>query len=112
MAQVGIATGLRAGRPGFDSRQGKIFLFSTVSRPALGATQPPIQWVPEVKRPRREADHSPPSAAEVKKGRSIPPLQHTPSWRSVYVITHRDNFVLTVLSKYSRPSWVCCCVPI
>jgi hypothetical protein len=28
---------LRAGRPGFDSRQCKIFLFSTASRPTLGA---------------------------------------------------------------------------
>jgi hypothetical protein len=37
----------RAGRPGFDSRQGQeIFLFATVSRPALGPTQPPIQSVP------------------------------------------------------------------
>jgi hypothetical protein len=39
-------------------------------RPALGSTQPPIQWVPgvispRVKRPRHEADHSPPSEAEV-----------------------------------------------
>jgi hypothetical protein len=36
-----------------------------------GAFQPPIQWVPGVlisgvKRPRREADHSPSSGAEVK----------------------------------------------
>jgi hypothetical protein len=42
------------------------------SRTALGPTQPPIQWVPGalslgVKRPRREADHSPPSSAEVKE---------------------------------------------
>jgi hypothetical protein len=37
----------------------KIFLFSTVSTPDLGPTQPPIQWVPEVKRPEREGDHSP-----------------------------------------------------
>jgi hypothetical protein len=34
-------------------------------------TQPPIQWVPGtlslgVKRPGREADHSPPSSAEVE----------------------------------------------
>jgi hypothetical protein len=35
----------RAGGPGFDSRQCKIFLFSTASRPTLGPTQPPIQWV-------------------------------------------------------------------
>jgi hypothetical protein len=27
------------------SRQCKIFLFSTASRPTLGPTQPPIQWV-------------------------------------------------------------------
>jgi hypothetical protein len=37
---------LRAGRPGFDSQQCKIFLFSTASRPTLGPTQPPIQCVP------------------------------------------------------------------
>jgi hypothetical protein len=27
----------------------------------------PIQWVPGVKRPGREADHSPPASADVKK---------------------------------------------
>jgi hypothetical protein len=58
---------------GTDSRWGlEIFLFSTASRTALGPTQPPIQWVPGalslgVKRLGREADHSPPSSAEVKK---------------------------------------------
>jgi hypothetical protein len=26
--------------------KGKIFLFSTTSRPALRPTQPPIQWIP------------------------------------------------------------------
>jgi len=40
-----------------------IFLFAIASRPALGPTQPPIQWVPEAlylgkKRPGPEADHS------------------------------------------------------
>jgi hypothetical protein len=48
-----------------------IFLFTTASKPALGPTQPPTQWVPEtptqeVKRPGREADNSPQSSAEVK----------------------------------------------
>jgi hypothetical protein len=49
----------------------ELFLFATASRPELGPTQPPIQRIPwalslGVKRPRREADHSPPSSAEVK----------------------------------------------
>jgi hypothetical protein len=57
----------------FDSRQGLgIFLFITASGTALVPTQPPIQWVPGnlflvVKRPVREADHSPPSSAEAKE---------------------------------------------
>jgi hypothetical protein len=41
--------GLRAGRPrGRSSSPGMVenFLFSTASRPALGPTQLPIQWVP------------------------------------------------------------------
>jgi hypothetical protein len=60
------SAGLRAGWPGFESRQGLgIFPFTTASRPALGPTQHTIQWVPEapslgVKRPVREADHSHP----------------------------------------------------
>jgi hypothetical protein len=57
----------------FESRQDLgIFLFTTASRPASGPTQPPIQWVPGalsfgVKRPGCEANHSPPSSAEVKE---------------------------------------------
>jgi hypothetical protein len=50
----------------------KNFLLSTSSRPVLGFTQVPIQCVPRalsqgVRRPGREADHSPPASAEVKK---------------------------------------------
>jgi hypothetical protein len=58
---------------GIDSRWGlEIFLFTTVSRTALGPTQSPTQWVKGafplgVKRPEREAGHSPPSSAEVKE---------------------------------------------
>jgi hypothetical protein len=55
---------VRDGRPGFDSRQRQdIFLYSTASRPSLGPTQPPIEWVPMgcflgEKRPGSEANHS------------------------------------------------------
>jgi hypothetical protein len=53
---------------GFDSPRGKgIFIFATASGPALGSTQPPIQWVPEALSPERETDHSHPSKAEVKE---------------------------------------------
>jgi hypothetical protein len=50
----------------------EIFLFTTASRTAVGTTQSPTQWVPEilslgVKRPGREADHSPPSSADIKE---------------------------------------------
>jgi hypothetical protein len=66
---------LRAGRPRDRSSspgRDKNFLFSKSSRPALVSTQPPIQWVPGalssgIKLPGREADHSPPTSAEVKK---------------------------------------------
>jgi hypothetical protein len=74
-SSVGIALGYGlndwGSRVRFPAGAG-IFLFTTASRTALGPTQPPIQWVPGalslgVKRPVREADHSPPSSAEVKE---------------------------------------------
>jgi hypothetical protein len=37
---------------------------------------------PGVKRPGREADHSPPASVEVKKCGSIHPLHQKPSWCS------------------------------
>jgi hypothetical protein len=69
---------LRTGRPGFDPRQRqRIFPLTCASRPALGPTQPPVQWVPGGSfpggkgRPGRDADHSPPSSAEVKKEQEL-----------------------------------------
>jgi hypothetical protein len=72
---VGIATSYGVDDQGVGVRVtvgSRIFLFSKSSIPALRPTQPPIQWVPGVlslgvKRPGREADHSPPTSAEVKK---------------------------------------------
>jgi hypothetical protein len=69
---------LQARRPGFESRYGRDFLFSTASGPALRPIQSPIKWVagalfPWVKRLGRDTDHSPPSGAEDKKGGAIFP---------------------------------------
>jgi hypothetical protein len=55
------------------------FMFPTASRPALGLTDLPIEWVtgaasPGVKRQGRDADHFHPSSAEFKNGGGIPPL--------------------------------------
>jgi hypothetical protein len=57
------------------------FLYSIASTLALEPIQPPIQWVPAalslgLKWHGREADHSPPSRAEVNNGGAIPPLPH------------------------------------
>jgi hypothetical protein len=85
---VGIATGFGLGDRGFgvESSRVKNFHFSTSSKPTLGPTHPPIQWVPRplspgVKRKGREADHSPQTSAEVKKCGPIHLLPHTRSWR-------------------------------
>jgi hypothetical protein len=75
VSAVGIGTGYGLDDlGGRSSSPGKVknYLFSTSSGSALGPTQPPIQCVPGalspvVKRQRLEADHSPPTNAEVKK---------------------------------------------
>jgi hypothetical protein len=79
-----------------------ISLYTQASRPALGPTQPPIQWIPEALCPGvqlevREAERSLPSSAEDKNGEAITPLSHTSSWHGACLIKHRDNFTFTFL---------------
>jgi hypothetical protein len=69
-SSVSIATGYGLDGPGIESQW--VCDFSLTSRPPLGPTQPPVQWVPGsfqgVKQLGRGADHPPPSSAEVTKG--------------------------------------------
>jgi hypothetical protein len=76
-SSVGITTGWTVGirfPVGAD-----IFLPSTATRLAVRLIKPPIQCVPGMKRPGREADHSLPSSVEVKNGGAILPLPDTSS---------------------------------
>jgi hypothetical protein len=88
---------LRAGQPrGRSSSPGRVknFLFSTLSRLAIGSIQPPIQWVLGafslgIKRTGLEADHSPPTSAEVKINMDV--YIHSPIRLNGTVVKHRDN---------------------
>jgi hypothetical protein len=62
-SSVGTVTHYGLEVPEIESRCGRDFPHP--SRPTLGPTQPPIQWVPEVKRPGSGVDR--PSSAEVKE---------------------------------------------
>jgi hypothetical protein len=80
---VGIAKDYGLDGPG--SIPGSAIFFFSPQRP--DRPRPHIQLVPGalspgVKRQGREADHSPPSSADVKKGGPIPPLPHISSWHS------------------------------
>ena len=67
--RVRIATRYGLEGPGVESRWG--LDFPHPSRPALGPTQPPMQWVPglspAVKRPGRGVDQPPHLAPKLKK---------------------------------------------
>jgi hypothetical protein len=80
----------------------KNFLFPTWSRPALGPTQLPIQWVQGalslgIKRQGRErlTTHFQ-SVPRTKKCGSIQSLPHTPSWRNASLVKDMDNFTFAL----------------
>ena len=68
-SSVGIATAYGLSGLGTETQWGRDFLH--LSRPALGPTQPPAQWVPHFPRGKewlgRNADSSPPSSSVVRK---------------------------------------------
>jgi hypothetical protein len=103
---VGIATGYGLDERGVGVRVSVgSRIFSSPRRPdrALGSTQPPIKWVPGVlslgvKRPGREADHSPPASAEVEENVDL--YIHFPTRLHGVVlklVKHRDKFTYFLL---------------
>jgi hypothetical protein len=60
-----LRTGRQRGRS-LSPGRGKNCLHFISSRPVLVPTYSPSHWVPGLKRPGREADHSPPVSAEIK----------------------------------------------
>jgi hypothetical protein len=60
-----LATDWTTGRSSFDTRQKQEdFPLTSVSRPALGPTKPPVQWVPGILSPG------------VTRGRGVTPTTH------------------------------------
>jgi hypothetical protein len=65
---------------GWNSSPGRNKRFIVLQTGSGAHTAVPWALSPGVKRPGREADHSPPTIAEVKRRGSIHPFPHTSSW--------------------------------
>jgi hypothetical protein len=99
---------------GLNCQLGQEIVLSAASRLAQGPTQPPALWAVEVvslgvKWLGHEANHSPPSNAEVRKAWSytfIPPYTFMMWCLIIYyhelIIKHRDN--LTIYIYFFHPS--------
>jgi hypothetical protein len=73
ISSAGLVTGY--GMHGWSSIPGRGKRFFSTPQSLDGLWDPPsLQWVPGVKRAGPEADHSPPSNTQVKKGGATPPL--------------------------------------
>ena len=98
---VGIATDYELDGSGIKSWCGEIFL---PSRPALGPTQHPVQWVPGLSRdkvrPGRAANHSPPSSAEVLKEWSY---NSTPLWATTGSVTGLLSLLYSLHNEEFNP---------
>ena len=91
-SSVGIATGYRLDGPGIEARWGRDF--SHLSRPALGPTQPPIQWVPGL-------------SQEVKNSRGVTLTRH-----SLLVLVGHERVELYLYSPYGPYSLYRATVPV
>ena len=99
---VGIGTRYELVGSGIESRWGRNFPHPP--RPALGRTQPPIQWLPDlfpgVKRPEPGFNHPPPSSTEVKERVEL--YLYSPSGLSYPVL---GRTLLIIWQFFNKISW-------
>ena len=102
---VGVVTDLRVGRPRnrglIPGRDKRLCDCTRTSRPALGPTQPRIEWGLESVA-RAWSCLLPPSVAEVKNVGVIPVLRHRPSRCS------QETSVLLPAGQSNLPFSICC----
>jgi hypothetical protein len=77
----------------------EFFLFTTASRPDLGPTHPPIQWIPGKlaaveKLSGHDVDHSPTISTEIKNVGSYTSIPQC-IFMALYLVKHRENFMFT-----------------
>jgi hypothetical protein len=81
---VGIVTKIGAGQSGVGIPvEARDFPFFTTSRPAVGPTKPLIQWVPGLRRPGHEGNHSPLVVPRLRLSGTVPLFPCMPSWRAL-----------------------------
>jgi hypothetical protein len=88
------------------------FFLSPVSRPAFGPTQSPIQWVPRVKRPEREAGGSITQEENFvnKCARNVTdcPTDETGCGRTWKLSASSLQVITALLAPVGRRTWRCC----
>jgi hypothetical protein len=109
-SSVSISVWLRAGRPGdrgsIPGRGERTFPLASVSRPALGPTQRPVQWVPGVLSPGLKRGQGVTLITHPQRVEARPPPPQVPSWcvvgqlfsfyRLVYVKASATKIPVTV----------------
>jgi hypothetical protein len=81
-SSVGIVTDYGLGDSGSIHDSARVFSFPQRPDRLRGSPSLLSNGCRGLKRQKREADHSPPSGAEIKKGGAIPPLPNMSSWNS------------------------------